>query len=106
MLTPSAMAIRNPDTVLESHKGWVYVGGRTDVPSSGYHPQYYIAWRYNASSANHWSSSYRRFGTRVYAWPYGSGWSWTWTSADGWKAMRTSDLRTGYYCAGPSCPMF
>lgn len=30
-----------------------------------------------------------RAGTRVYAWPYGSGWSWVWTQQRGWQAVQS-----------------
>lgn len=39
-----------------------------------------------------WVKTSRGEGTRVYLWPYGSGWHWTWTAEAGWLAMLDADL--------------
>lgn len=45
------------------------------------------AWKW---TANGWAKRSLADGTRVYAWPYGAGWEWAWTSATGWLAVKAN----------------
>lgn len=54
------------------------------VPSSGMTPV--SAWQWTTRG---WAHTTIAHGTRVYHWPFGSGWSWVWTSTRGWLAVRS-----------------
>lgn len=43
-----------------------------------------------------WWNAWRRNGEYVWIQPFGTGWSWTWSSGAGWLAMKGSDLSTQY----------
>ena len=68
---------------LSYYKGWANV--RTDLCGD----LMVAAWAWNGSS---WSKKWHPGGTRVYVWPFSTGWSWVWTQAAGWRAMRDANL--------------
>lgn len=89
---PLAAPYQEPIPAYANYKGWGTVEGgfytaRLMAPA----PK--VAWEWSGSQ---WLQRGRTPGTRVYIWPYASGWSWTWTESSGWYAMRTSDLLIGY----------
>lgn len=65
-----------------SYKGWVTV-----TPADG--SSWASAWSWRSTG---WARAWHSRGERVYAWPYGSGWSWAWDTRQGWVAMRSNDL--------------
>lgn len=88
---PLAAPYHEPIPAYDSYKGWGTVdrgmyANRLIVKSK-------VAWHWNGGS---WVQRSRTPSTRVYIWPYASGWSWTWTETTGWLAMQTSDLVIGY----------
>lgn len=46
------------------------------------------AWKWNGS----WVQGGRKVGVRVWVQPFATGWTWTWTSATGWRAMQSKYL--------------
>ncbi len=89
---PLAAPYNEPIPAYASYQGWGTVeggfyGNRLVAPAAK------VAWHWNGRS---WVQRSRTPGTRVYIWPYASGWSWTWTENTGWLAMHTSDLMIGY----------
>jgi len=103
------LGFRNPNQVLASHTGWVYV--RTAAPI-GCATVYPSTCTDNANSVQTWwwSNQWNNYriprGTQVYAYPYTGQFHWIWTQYTGWLAIRTSNLDTGYSCTGRTCPMF
>jgi hypothetical protein len=69
-----------------SFKGWGYV--RTCPAACRMED----AWAWNGSG---WRYSAVADGTQVYIYPFASGWSWIWTSGNGWRAMHSSLLYEG-----------
>lgn len=53
--------------------------------TSGWRPVTAYRW-----SAGAWHATTIAHGTSVYAYPYGSGWEWVWTSRTGWLATRAN----------------
>ncbi len=107
-----AHAFRNPNVVLPSHQGWVYVQGMGTIatcPAIYPVPEYckrsqgIVAWRWSGSA---WSQASLAAGTRVYAYPYSGSWHWVWTQHTGWLATQTANLNTGYRCTSSPCPVF
>lgn len=80
-----------------SYKGWVTVKAAGWTHISAYpiaRPDERVfadvsAWTWSGTA---WRSTPVPHNTRVYAWPWGSGWSWAWTSAAGWRAIRSDRL--------------
>lgn len=98
-----AHAIRNPNVVLSSHKGWVETRATVQcaaAPCPGSSLQAYY-W-----SGRAWYSYPIAGGQQVYAWPYTGEWHWIWTQRTGWLAIQTRLLDTGYRCEGIRCPIF
>lgn len=57
-------------------------------------------WAYGA-----WTPQTLTDRTPVYIYPYGSGWSWVWSSATGWLAVRSSVVLTREGTCTTMCPM-
>lgn len=90
---PLAAPYNEPIPAYASYKGWGTVHSTYNDQRGFAGPIPRVAWHWNGSA---WSQRSRTPGTRVYIWPYASGWSWTWTESTGWLAMHTSDLTIGY----------
>ena len=50
-----------------------------------------------------WKLGERLNPTRVWVYPFGSGWSWTWTQDTGWMAVRSAQIIIRYPVATPVC---
>lgn len=89
---PLSAPLQEPIPAYAAYQGWGQVSG-----GYGYRfgpLQVVTAWQWDSRYG--WRPAARTPGSRVYIHPYASGWSWTWTQATGWYAMRTSDLTIGY----------
>jgi hypothetical protein len=72
--------------VAASYTGWGYVRSPLNMTVAAY------TWNV---ATNQWISGSVLANTPVYVWPYASGWSWAWTSASGWRAIRTANVSAG-----------
>lgn len=90
---PLAAPYNEPIPAYASYKGWGTVEGGFYGTARLVAPAPKVAWHWTGTT---WVQRGRTPGTRVYIWPYASGWSWTWTESTGWLAMHTSDLMIGY----------
>lgn len=88
---PLSAPLNEPIPAYDGYKGWGQVSSGGAYSSLRAVPV--TAWHWNGRS---WVQSSRYVGTRVYIWPYASGWAWTWTQNTGWLAMRTNALTIGY----------
>lgn len=94
LLPSSAQALGLPagTGIAQDYHGWAYARhhcpGTTLVACTADY-QVREAWHWNGHG---WRRSGIGEGTRVYAWPYATGWHWAWTARTGWLAMRSSDI--------------
>lgn len=65
--------------VSRASAGWCAAMGGPDCSATSVQ-----AWRW---SGGRWLGLQLAHGTRVYAWPFGSGWEWVWTPSTGWVAV-------------------
>jgi hypothetical protein len=75
-----------------NYRGWGRVEANYCPPNAACLAVYYPtaeAYRWNGYR---WIQTSRRDNAQVYIWPYGAGWSWTWTQQTGWLAMRHTAL--------------
>jgi hypothetical protein len=82
-----------------SYVGWAMIDNRTiDCANCMYLPGV-AAYRWTASG---WRGTSLAEGTRVYAYPYATGWTWVWTQVGGWMAARSNHVKissaTTYTC--------
>jgi hypothetical protein len=96
-----ALAFRDPNVVLPGQEGWVTV--RSMEGCELYCPTTARAYRWTGTG---WSTTTVFRGSRVYAYPFVTGWHWVWTQETGWLATRTTTLETGYRCDRTTCPIF
>jgi hypothetical protein len=75
-----------------SFKGWGYVSPCVAVCRT------VDAWKWTGSS---WTYSALYNSEKVYIYPFASGWSWAWSSGQGWRATHSSNLFEG---TEPICP--
>lgn len=89
-----------------TYKGWATIDPSPDCALPGRQIRCMIAVMANVPAwqwtNNGWVAKTRATGSKVYVWPYGSGWSWTWTSADGWLAVRSNVVIIEYPHAIPT----
>ena len=95
--TASAIAIAPATSTVQvstnpAYKGWGKVNPNYCAPGRICAMIYFASAKAYWWSGRAWVATNRPTGETVYVWPYGSGWSWTWTAETGWLAMRSSDL--------------
>ena len=71
--------------VAADYQGWA------TVAQCGTCQWYASAWRWSHGS---WSYTWLSRGSTVYAYPYGSGFTWVWTRDTGWLAVQSRDVLT------------
>jgi hypothetical protein len=83
---PTTVCTWHTDT--PTYKGWATISRHQCGGIRTMDLQIFTAWRWNATTRS-WARTTLNENTRVYAWPFATGWSWVWTQSTGWLAIQS-----------------